>query len=93
MGHSAIVLTFSYLLGSGGTLVFDITILSQSLVYGSAPPSDDTPYQRSKRLRYRRAHTEDGIEGQPLMGEEARERSLSPDLALRTHPHKAKTQP
>ena len=30
-----------YLLGSGGTLVFDLTIMIQSLVYGSAPPIDE----------------------------------------------------
>jgi hypothetical protein len=31
----------SYLLGSGGTLVFDLTIMIQSLIYGSAPPIDE----------------------------------------------------
>ena len=30
-----------YLLGSGGTLVFDLTIMIQSLIYGSAPPIDE----------------------------------------------------
>ena len=31
----------SYLLGSGGTLIFDLTIMVQSIIYGSAPPIDE----------------------------------------------------
>jgi hypothetical protein len=38
---SWIIIVDSYLLGSGGTLVFDLTIMIQSLVYGSAPPIDE----------------------------------------------------
>lgn len=35
------VIVDRYLLGSGGTLVFDLTIMIQSLIYGSAPPIDE----------------------------------------------------
>lgn len=38
---SRTVIVDSYLLGSGGTLVFDLTIMIQSLIYGSAPPLDE----------------------------------------------------
>ncbi|WVQ78348.1 hypothetical protein IAT38_000433 [Cryptococcus sp. DSM 104549] len=56
-----------YLLGSGGTLVFDLTIMIQSLIYGSAPPvpQPPTPLDRSARRRIlssrrRVRHLEDG---------------------------------
>ncbi|WVQ98805.1 hypothetical protein IAU59_005936 [Kwoniella sp. CBS 9459] len=42
-----------YLLGSGGTLMFDLTIMIQSVIYGSAPPipQPPTPMERSSRRR------------------------------------------
>lgn len=56
-----------YLLGSGGTLIFDLTIMIQSLIYGSAPPLPQplTPLDRSSRRRLlptkkRMRHMEDG---------------------------------
>ncbi|WVR05156.1 hypothetical protein IAU60_002168 [Kwoniella sp. DSM 27419] len=56
-----------YLLGSGGTLMFDLTIMIQSLVYGSAPPVHlpPTPLERSRRRGYftqkrKLRHLEDG---------------------------------
>ncbi|WRT67217.1 uncharacterized protein IL334_004183 [Kwoniella shivajii] len=44
-----------YLLGSGGTLMFDLTIMIQSLIYGSSPPLPvpPTPMERSTRRRER----------------------------------------
>jgi hypothetical protein len=59
-----------YLLGSGGTLLFDLTIMLQSLMYGSAPPVHPPPYERSstfgRRPMFRRRTTrflEDGHAG------------------------------
>jgi hypothetical protein len=57
-----------YLLGSGGTLLFDLTIMLQAWLYGSAPPLPPprTPLDRPRRtLSYgaiprRRRHVEDG---------------------------------
>ncbi|OCF36512.1 hypothetical protein I316_01761 [Kwoniella heveanensis BCC8398] len=58
-----------YLLGSGGTLMFDLTIMIQSVIYGSAPPvpQPPTPMERSSRRRgyfsskRKVRHLEDGI--------------------------------
>ncbi|WVO13933.1 hypothetical protein L204_101558 [Cryptococcus depauperatus] len=54
-----------YLLGSGGTLVFDLTIMIQSFVYGSAPPQFPASLDRSSRRklmipRKRTLHVEEG---------------------------------
>jgi hypothetical protein len=53
-----------YLLGSGGTLVFDLTIMIQSLIYGSAPPIDERdqedyiePQPHHHRSRSSRRHS------------------------------------
>ncbi|TXT03855.1 hypothetical protein VHUM_04332 [Vanrija humicola] len=40
-----------YLLGSGGTLLFDLTIMIQSLIYGSAPPMPESPLDRPRPRR------------------------------------------
>ncbi|KAK6903023.1 hypothetical protein I203_108284 [Kwoniella mangroviensis CBS 8507] len=58
-----------YLLGSGGTLIFDMTIMIQSVIYGSSPPQPipPTPMERSSRRRGYLAskrklkHVEDGF--------------------------------
>lgn len=57
-----------YLLGSGGTLMFDLTIMVQSVVYGSAHPVATSPLDARHRrsysygaIRRRRTHTEDGL--------------------------------
>nr|XP_019042316.1 hypothetical protein I302_08918 [Kwoniella bestiolae CBS 10118]OCF21246.1 hypothetical protein I302_08918 [Kwoniella bestiolae CBS 10118] len=57
-----------YLLGSGGTLIFDLTIMIQSVLYGSAPPLPipPTPMERSSRRRgyftkRKLKHIEDGF--------------------------------
>ncbi|KAK8869742.1 hypothetical protein IAR55_000310 [Kwoniella newhampshirensis] len=42
-----------YLLGSGGTLIFDLTIMVQSLIYGSAPPLPMHPTQSDRGSRRR----------------------------------------
>lgn len=63
-----------YLLGSGGTLVFDLTIMIQSLIYGSAPPIDerdqddyvDREPARSRRSRSTRKRSVNE-ETRPLM--------------------------
>ena len=85
----------SYLLGSGGTLVFDLTIVLQSVVYGAAPPIVATPLGRSSRrhhglsrriLRYPEEEFDVAVsaERQPLLsGSIQLERSLSPDISLR----------
>ncbi|ODN83206.1 hypothetical protein L202_01393 [Cryptococcus amylolentus CBS 6039] len=58
-----------YLLGSGGTLMFDLTIMIQSLIYGSAPPValPPAPAEWSRRRlashRKRMRHVEDGYGG------------------------------
>lgn len=54
-----------YLLGSGGTLLFDLTIMLQSLIYGSAPPISSPaehlpPTSRRRLFRRRTQHHEDG---------------------------------
>ncbi|WWD15988.1 hypothetical protein CI109_100412 [Kwoniella shandongensis] len=56
-----------YLLGSGGTLMFDLTIMIQSLIYGSSPPlpivstqSDRGSRRRHLSSRKRLRHLEDG---------------------------------
>jgi hypothetical protein len=86
-----------YLLGSGGTLLFDLTIMFQSILYGSAPPVPLTPgvLQGRKRLfRRRLLHLEDGrtisvsvsSERQPLLSgsiSRDRTRSRSPDVTIR----------
>ena len=67
-----------YLLGSGGTLMFDLTIMIQSWVYGSAPPIATPLAPPSRRSRLRRRllgskHLEEGrnvsisTERQPLL--------------------------
>ncbi|ORY27203.1 PQ loop repeat-domain-containing protein [Naematelia encephala] len=86
-----------YLLGSGGTLIFDLTIMMQSFIYGSSPPIPSTPLDRPSRKHYgvsrrRYRHLEDGrgisasSERQPLLSghiiTSARQRSLSPDVSL-----------
>lgn len=58
-----------YLLGSGGTLLFDLTIMLQAWLYGSAPPLPPprTPLDRVRRtmsygtIPRRRRHAEDGF--------------------------------
>lgn len=57
-----------YLLGSGGTLLFDLTIMLQSLWYGSAPPVAQTPDRmppstatRRRLFRRRKEHAESGL--------------------------------
>lgn len=67
----------SYLLGSGGTLIFDLIIMLQSFVYGSAPPIASSILDRGSRRRYdltrRSVRLEDGrqfsisSERQPLL--------------------------
>jgi hypothetical protein len=61
---SRTVIDNSYLLGSGGTLVFDLTIMIQSLIYGSAPPIDERdqedyiePQPHHHRSRSSRQHS------------------------------------
>ncbi|KAK4686335.1 solute carrier family 66 (lysosomal lysine-arginine transporter), member 1, partial [Tremellales sp. Uapishka_1] len=92
-----------YLLGSGGTLIFDLTIMIQSLIYGSAPPIPSTPLDRSSRRRRRLKHYEEGTLGterQALLSgsqyrererERDRSRSISPEAALRATGTKAAT--
>lgn len=50
-----------YLLGSGGTLLFDLTIMIQSLIYGSSPPVDESspiiPRRKATRRGVRRTAT------------------------------------
>jgi len=63
-----------YLLGSGGTLVFDLTIMIQAAIYGSAPPTAqlDTRHRRSYSygaIKRRRVHTEDGLASHSAVGE------------------------
>jgi len=77
----------SYLLGSGGTLIFDLTIMIQSFFYGSSPPVPSSPLTiRRKGLSRRRyQHVEDGslisTERQPLISARGtlneRDRSVS----------------
>ncbi|WOO84374.1 Lysosomal amino acid transporter 1 [Vanrija pseudolonga] len=40
-----------YLLGSGGTLLFDLTIMIQSVIYGSAPPVPESPLDHPRPRR------------------------------------------
>ncbi|KAL1406812.1 hypothetical protein Q8F55_006221 [Vanrija albida] len=40
-----------YLLGSGGTLLFDLTIMIQSAIYGSAPPVPESPLDQPRLRR------------------------------------------
>jgi hypothetical protein len=51
-----------YLLGSGGTLLFDLTIMIQSAIYGEAPPVPTTPSVGGRRPLFRRRlkHLEEG---------------------------------
>lgn len=83
-----------YLLGSGGTLLFDMTIMIQSYMYGSSPPVDETPTISTRRKRRKRTTTEDGLttshttngwktERQPLLQSRERDRSLSPEIVKR----------
>ncbi|WVQ71738.1 hypothetical protein IAR50_001279 [Cryptococcus sp. DSM 104548] len=62
-----------YLLGSGGTLIFDLTIMIQSVIYGSAPPvvqpavaapvHGEWSRRRLASHRKRMRHVEDGYGG------------------------------
>jgi hypothetical protein len=73
---ACVPLTLRYLLGSGGTVMFDLTIMLQSLIYGSAPPIDPHPHSHlhlhsapisARRRPWRRKkererlHPEDGV--------------------------------
>lgn len=53
-----------YLLGSGGTLLFDLTIMIQSWIYGSSPPIDESspiiPRRKATRRGIRRSATAPG---------------------------------
>lgn len=79
-----------YLLGSGGTLLFDMTIMIQSWMYGSAPPIHvRTPLDRPRRAmsygaigRRRTRHAEDGTYG-----------SISERRPLLYSPSRAATEP
>ncbi|CED82935.1 Predicted membrane protein [Phaffia rhodozyma] len=42
-GTEFLLESLPYLVGSGGTLIFDVTIMIQAIIYGSAPPLPDTP--------------------------------------------------
>lgn len=93
-----------YLFGSGGTLIFDLTIMIQSLIYGSAPPLPQplTPLDRSSRRRSlptkrRMRHMEDGWASSVLQSQshERGERAalLSGSMsALPSHGHAHKKQ-
>ena len=72
-------LTIRYLLGSGGTLLFDVTIMLQAAIYGSRPPVPSTPLRRTHIFRRprRRPGVEDG-ESRPLLID--RQRSASPAI-------------
>lgn len=68
--------TRRYLLGSGGTLVFDLTIMIQSFVYGSAPPIDERdqedyiePHHHHHRSQSSRRHSKRIVdeESRPLI--------------------------
>ena len=84
-----------YLLGSGGTLVFDLTIMLQSVIYGSAPPTTTAglPRLRNGLARRKVSYLEDGrivsvsSERQPLLSNSiqsrAGDRSSSPREAMR----------
>jgi hypothetical protein len=86
-----------YLLGSGGTLLFDMTIMIQSYMYGSSPPIDEISTITTRRKRRKRPTTEDGLttshshsamngwkqERQPLLQSRERDRSLSPEITKR----------
>lgn len=73
-----------YLLGSGGTLIFDLTIMIQSWMYGSSPPVPQRAHlDRPRRAfsygalgRRRNRHTEDGYgatsERRPLLASPSR---------------------
>ncbi|KAL7423989.1 hypothetical protein Q5752_001574 [Cryptotrichosporon argae] len=72
-----------YLLGSGGTLIFDLAIMVQSVIYGSAPPVPPSPmaYDRGPRRRTRpRLRTGDStladVERRPLLDGLERETSM-----------------
>lgn len=83
-------------MGSGGTLLFDLTIMIQSMMYGSAPPIDENSPAVPRRKGFRRrrtagSHLEDGKglgqghghgqgERQPLL---TRDRSVSPETIFR----------
>lgn len=56
-------LTRRYLLGSGGTLLFDLTIMIQSVLYGSAKPVSALATKRLRLSSGRKKwkHTEDGM--------------------------------
>lgn len=72
-----------YLLGSGGTLVFDLTIMVQSLVYGKNRPKEPhvRPPRRSRTYasfgRSRSRHPEDG-ERRPLLAHHHRRSHTEP---------------
>lgn len=72
-----------YLLGSGGTLVFDLTIMIQSLLYGKNRPKEPhvRPPRRSRTYasfgRSRSRHPEDG-ERRPLLAHHHRRSHTDP---------------
>lgn len=72
-----------YLLGSAGTLVFDLTIMVQSLVYGKNRPKEQhvRPPRRSRTYasfgRSRSRHPEDG-ERRPLLAHHHRRSHTDP---------------
>lgn len=73
-----------YLLGSAGTLVFDLTIMIQSLVYGKNRPKEPhvRPPRRSRTYasfgRSRSRHPEDGGERRPLLAHHHRRSHTDP---------------
>lgn len=75
-----------YLLGSGGTLVFDLTIMVQSLVYGGNRPTEPhiRPPRRSRTYgsfgRSRSRHVEDG-ERRPLLSHHHRRSHTDPSYS------------
>lgn len=77
---------YSYLLGSGGTLLFDLTIMLQSWMYGSAPPappiypSIERTMSSNRRSLFRRRtrYIEDGFGSVP---------PIHTNLHNQVHPH------
>lgn len=46
-----------YLLGSGGTLIFDLTIMCQAVVYGSAKPIEPPPTHHHHHHHHSSSHS------------------------------------